>query len=94
MRVIAGYMARTYKDRGKIRTAVEQLKAPVVVAPAELFSDPTKMDKMIFSIEYSSYAKQKRTVQQRVEALYSLVWGQCTDAMRQRQQRNRETSRN
>jgi hypothetical protein len=98
-KVIARYLARKYKDGGSIRTAAEQLKAAVVVAPTELSSAQTETDKMIFSIKYSSYAKQKRTVQQEVEALYSLVWGQCTNTMRQRlealpgQQHSRESRR-
>jgi hypothetical protein len=44
---------------------------------------PTETDKMIYRIEYTAYSKQTRTIQQAVEALYSLLWGQCTDAMRQ-----------
>jgi hypothetical protein len=84
MRVIAGHAAQTFKDRGKIRAAIEQLKAPVAVEPMAMPPTPTETDKMIFSIEYQAYAKQKRTLQQAVEALYSIVWGRCTDVMRQR----------
>jgi hypothetical protein len=55
----------------------------VLAEPMVLPPSPTETDTMILSIEYSRYVKQKRLVQQGVEALFSLLWDQCTDAMRQ-----------
>eukprot|EP00978_Attheya_sp_CCMP212_P048898 scaffold592029_cov350-Attheya_sp.AAC.1 len=42
------------------------------------------MSKLIAEKMVNEYVRQLTTLHQNIRTLYSLVWGQCTDAMRQR----------
>jgi hypothetical protein len=45
---------------------------------------PSDYKKLILSAEMSNFVKEKSILQQGIEALYLIMWGQCTKVMRQR----------
>eukprot|EP00978_Attheya_sp_CCMP212_P006410 scaffold14562_cov45-Attheya_sp.AAC.2 len=75
-------------DGGDVRLAVEMLKIPTLAMPKAAVADTDgkvdPMAKLISERMVNEYVRQLTTLNQNICTLYSLVWGQCTDAMRQR----------
>jgi len=79
---VADYVAKNYGCGGDIRLAVLNLELPVLEQPEDLADGATATEKRIWEKEIDEYVKEKAKLKQNVKALYSLVWGQCSDAMR------------
>ena len=78
---IALYVGRTYKDGSDIKKAVEDLVIPNLVMPGNPPDDASRGVLLLWETRMKSYAKQLNNLENNVKALYSLVWGQCTDAL-------------
>jgi hypothetical protein len=78
---IGKYVGRTFKKGSDTRLAIENLSLPVLTLPA----DPTEDNKTLNQIwekEIDEYVKRKILLEDNMQTVYSLVWGQCTDVMR------------
>ena len=83
-REIAEYVGRTYKYGGDIRLAVETLKPPSFRMPDDPPEVATKTALKIWEKDIDEYSRAKFKYAENVKTLFSLVWGQCTDVMRQK----------
>ena len=83
-KAIAEYVGRTYKYGGDIMQAVEKLEVPAFVQPVEPTATATKTELRIWEKEVDEYVYRKTRLRENVKTLYALVWGQCSDIMRQK----------
>ena len=81
---IAEYVGRTYKYGGDIRLVVENLALPTLAVPDDPPDGASRTVQQIWEKNVDEYVKRSNYLSENVKTLYSLVWGQCTDIMRQK----------
>ena len=77
---IAGYVWRNYTQGGDIRLAVENLTLPILQGPTA----PTTTDALtvaIFREEVKEFVKRTKKLEENVQLLWALLWGQASDAV-------------
>ena len=79
---IAEYVGRTYKFGSDIRLAIEGLSQPTWTEPADPLEGATRTQVRIWEKDVDEFVKRKNYFNENAKTAYSLVWGQCTDAMR------------
>ena len=87
-REISEYIGRTYKYGGDMRLAVETLTAPTLVPPADYTDDATRTEIRIWEKMVDEHARRISGIDEHIKSLYSLVWGQCSDVVRQKVESN------
>ena len=78
---IAGFVGRSYTQGGDIHLAVENLAAPMLEAP----TTPTSTDALavaIFREEVKEFVKHTKKLEENVQLLWVLLWGQAPNAIR------------
>lgn len=83
-REISEYVGRTYKYGGDIRLAVETLIAPTITPPADYGADATRTEIRIWEKVVDEHVRRISCLAENIKTLYSLVWGQCNDVVRQK----------
>ena len=83
-REIEEYIGRTYHTPGDIVSAVERLAIPTIPRPADPVAGASRTDTRIWEEEVKQYVKRQDTLRSNVQSLYSLVWGQCTEGLREK----------
>ena len=81
---IAEYVGRTYTYGGDARLAIENLE---IVEPPEPEDPPegaTETKRRIWEKHVDEYVKRTTHMTENIKSIFSLVWGQCTDIMRQK----------
>ena len=81
---VAEFVGRTYKYGGDIRLAVENLQMPNIAEPYDPPAGASRTQERIWEKQVDEYVKQTTYISENIKTLYSLVWGQCTDIMRQK----------
>jgi hypothetical protein len=81
---IALYVGRTYTSGGDIKIAVESLAIPTLKVPTDPVPGATKTEELIWKKRVEEYARRGTYLEIKVKSLFSLVWGQCMDIMRQK----------
>ena len=79
-RKLADYVGKEYG--GSIRYAVEYHEEKKIADPDPLGSNPSAAQRMIYNEEIKEIVKEKRNMKKDLEKLCSVVWGQCTPAMK------------
>ena len=88
---VAAYVERTYTFGGDIRFAVDNLELPVIAEPADPPDNANATQKLIWEKRVDVFVQRETYLEENVKALYFLVWGQCTDIMRQKIQEAMDT---
>ena len=82
---IAIYVGRTYTNGGAVTKAVETLEIPKVQmqpAPEGYGTDQVDAsDRYVWELEMKEFIRNKQMISNRIQKLYALVLGQCTDSM-------------
>lgn len=81
---IVGYVGREYRYGADVGLSVENLTITTKALPDDPESGASLTAKRIWEKEVDEYVKQKSYLIDNIKRLYSLVWGQCTEVMRQR----------
>ncbi|KAI2489179.1 Reverse transcriptase (RNA-dependent DNA polymerase) [Fragilaria crotonensis] len=81
---IAEYVGRSFKYGGDIRCAVLTLRTPVLQQPTKPPEDATKTQIRIWEKRCDAYLERKTITIENIEALYTLIWGQCAYDLRQK----------
>lgn len=81
---IQEYVGRTFRGGGDARLIFDNLTLPVIPEPDDPPEGATLTKRRIWEKEVDEYVKQVALLKHNVKIIYSLVWGQCTDIMRQR----------
>ena len=79
---IAEYAGCTCKHSADIWKAIEVLKAPMIILPADPPANATAMEVRIWEKKVDTFIKRESMLEQNLEAMYSVILGQCTDAMK------------
>jgi hypothetical protein len=81
---ISEYVGSNFKYGSDVRLAIENLKMPVMVEPTDTSAAATMAQLHIWEKKVDEQVKQDTYLVENMKTVYSLVWGQCTDVMRQR----------
>jgi hypothetical protein len=81
---LADYIGRTYKYGGDMRQAVLSLTTPVIPEPEDPDDANNRLQMRLWEKQVDEYVKKGTWLAEHVKSLYSLVWGQCSEAMRQK----------
>ena len=81
---ISEYVGRTYKYGGEMRQVIMRLQLPNMLIPADIPADSSDGAKVIWKNRLTEYVKRESVLAENVKTVYSLIWGQCTDVMRQK----------
>ena len=81
---IGEFVGRTYKYGGDIRLVVENLELPVMAEPSDPPENTTRTQERIWEKQVDEFVKRSSYLTENVKTLYSLVWGQGTNIMRQK----------
>ena len=80
---IAEYVGTNFDNGDDVRYTIENNKRPDFPKPVKpRNSDET--DELIWKKEVDQFVKRREMLEKNLRKLYSLVWGQCTDVMRER----------
>jgi hypothetical protein len=60
------------------------LSLPLLTLPADPAADDNKTLNRIWEKEVNEYVKRKTYLDDNMKTVYSIIWGQCTDVMRQK----------
>ena len=58
------------------------MRTPQVKKPRELGKEATNLDKAIQQEEAQDYVKRSRILKSNMSAIFSIIWGQCSDDMK------------
>ena len=78
------YIAKNVKNPGDMMSITEELKAPEVPKPTSITKAEAD-DPLTFTLwkeEVSEYSKRKGVIQQNVKAIFAVIWGQCSESMK------------
>jgi hypothetical protein len=64
--------------------AVENLVMPTLEVPTDSPATATKTKELIWKKKVEEYVRRESYLEENIESLFSLVWGQCTHIMRQK----------
>jgi hypothetical protein len=78
------FVGSTYKQGGDICQAVEGLSLPNLQEPPDPPDDATKTQLRMWEKKVDEFVKRQLQLEENIQTLYSLVWGQCTDIMHQK----------
>jgi hypothetical protein len=81
---IAEYAGSNYGYGGGIRITIENLTIVTLTQPTDLSADAGTAATCIWEEKLDEFMKRANYVEQNLQTIYSLVWGQCMEAMRQR----------
>mmetsp|Transcript_36995 Transcript_36995/g.52267 ORF Transcript_36995/g.52267 Transcript_36995/m.52267 type:complete len:1117 (-) Transcript_36995:618-3968(-) len=87
---IANYVGRTFTLGGYMKSAIESLSTPTLTLPEEPGPNPTMTERRIWDEKIKLHVKREMVLEEGIQKLYSVVWGQCTDAMQARLEGIRE----
>jgi hypothetical protein len=77
------YAAKNLKFPEDLKTIFEDtITAPTLTMPADIADTASKTEQVIWEASLKSYARRKEELQSNLTTLYALIWGQCSDAMR------------
>ena len=79
---IAKYAGCTCKHSVDIRKAIKALEVPMIILPADPPANATAMEVRIWEKKVDTFIKCELMLEQNLETMYSVILGQCTDAMR------------
>ena len=91
---ITTYVGREYKHGSNIKHVVELRQLPTTDTPANLNTNATEVKHEIWCKQIEGYVKRTAILDENIQNRYSLVWGQCTEAMKSKveSQPNYETA--
>jgi len=83
-REISEHVGRTYKYGGDICLAVQNLSLPTIAQPEDPPEDAGHTTIWIWETSVDENVKHLTGLEENVKSLFSLVWGQCSDVVRQK----------
>ena len=78
---IAGFAGCTCRESKDISLAIEELKDPTFTPPKKFNVDPA-LDDLLLKNEVDIFVKRKSTYRQNQATMFSVVLGQCTEALK------------
>jgi hypothetical protein len=66
------------------RLSIKNMKIFVIEQPEDPPEDPTRTEIRIWEKSVDNYVKHKTILTENIKTAYSLIWGQCSNVMRQK----------
>jgi len=85
---IAEFIGRTYKFGMDARLTLENLEPIVLETPEDPLTTATRTEIRIWEKLVDEYVTRRTLLRENIKTAYSLIWGQCSDLMRQRLEAN------
>jgi hypothetical protein len=83
-REIAEFIGRTYKFGMDTCLLIKNMQLLGISQPNDSPEDATRTDIRIWEKNVNDYVKRKMILSENIKTAYSLIWGQCSDVMRQK----------
>jgi len=83
-REIARYVATNLKNGNDVRSAIENLKVPVMVRPNDLPASSLAAQKRQWEKKIKKISKKEMILEENMKTLYSIIWGQVSDVLKHR----------
>ena len=83
-REIAEFIGRTYKYGMDTRLSIEKMKPFYIPQPEDPPEDATRTELRIWEKSVDDYVRRKTILTENIKTAFSLIWGQCSDIMRQK----------
>jgi len=82
LEALSGYIAKHVTNPGDMLPLTKELTKPTVAMPTKpKATGATKTEEGMFLIQLKSYSFRKDTIDSNLKALFTVIWGQCSDAM-------------
>ena len=81
---IAEYVGSTYRHGGDARRMIETLEKPILSLPPDPPDDASRSAVRLWEKRVDEVAKREAFIQENLKTIFSIVWGQCSDIMRQK----------
>ena len=81
---IAGYVTTTFKNGNDVKTAIEKMSVPSIKLPANLPTTATQAEKRRWEKKVDEGTKRELQLEDDMKTLYSVLWGQCSKALKHR----------
>jgi phage pi2 protein 07 len=85
---IAEYIGQTFKYRNDALLAVLFLNAPTFEIPPDPPTGASKSEQRMWEKKIDEFVKRESIYNENMKSAYSVVWGQCTDALRAKLEAN------
>jgi hypothetical protein len=79
---LANYVGSKFRHGGDIRRVVKDIATVSLIAPAYPPDTATKGETKLWEIELSNFVKRRVELDDNMQKLYALVWGQCNPHMK------------
>jgi hypothetical protein len=81
---VSEYVGSNFKYGSDVSLAIENLAMTTLVEPADPADNATKTQIRMWEKKVDEFVKRKTYLEENLKTVYSLVWGQCTNVMRQK----------
>jgi hypothetical protein len=81
---VAKYVGQTYNYGTDVKIAVETFTLLTLKLPNDPPTGASESQKRVWTKRIDKYVQREITLKENMKTLYTLIWGQCTDAMRAR----------
>jgi hypothetical protein len=81
---LAVYVGQTFKQGSEIEEAIKTLELQELTQPKDPGEKASAGDKKLWETRLTQFVKREEIRSDNIKTLYSLVWGQCSDAMQER----------
>jgi hypothetical protein len=79
---IADYVGTNYKYGGDVRLVIDNLAEPTLKKPSNPSGDADETDRELWKLQVKNFFLRQGHLEENIKMMYSLIWGQCTEAMR------------
>jgi hypothetical protein len=80
--VLAEYIAKHIKFPGDMSSLTEDLTLPTLTAPVLLPATADELEKLLWKQDVVQYAQRRAYLADNHKAVYAVIWGQCSEALR------------
>lgn len=81
LEALSSYISKTLKSAGDLKGLIKDLVQPTITAPQKL-ATADEYDKIIWAEEYKLYTKSAKVLKDNLEAVFAVIWGQCSEQLR------------
>jgi len=86
---IAGYVETALKNGNDVKSAIENLKVPVMVLPNDLPANSMAAQKRYWKKRINEISKKEMVLEENMKTLFLLIWGQVSHVLKHRIQAQR-----
>jgi hypothetical protein len=80
--VLAEYIAKHIKYPGDMASLTDDLTLPTLTAPVILPITADELEKLLWKQDMVQYAQRRAYLVSNHKAIYAVIWGQCSEALR------------